>query len=164
MGHHLTAIILKGDYNQPLAETFDLLGITLTDGLTMFPIDHYFSACWQAKLQTTGELDLNGVDCVIFPRERALSELMTKISTAENPVYAIILTDYFGGIGEQYANVYLKDRLADKNIKKINHALAYMGVKAKDDLDEFDTVGLSRHRSNPDYLEKYVELAYALWL
>lgn len=164
MGHHLTAIILKGDYNKPLAETFDLLGITLSDGLTMFPIDHHFSACWQAKLQTTGELDLNGVDCVIFPRERALCELMTKISTAEIPVYAIILTDYFGGMGEQYANVYLKDRLADKNIKTINHALAYMGVKVKDGLDEFDTIGLSRHRSNPDYLEKYVDLADALGL
>lgn len=159
MPHNLTAIILKGPYNQTIAENFDLLGIPLSNELTMFHIDHYFSAYWQAKLQTTGLLDLNNIDCIIFPAEYVLSVLMTKISEFPIPTYAIILTDYFGGIGTQYANVYLNDTMADKNIRTINHALAYLGVKPQPGLDEFDTVRLSNYRSNPDYLDKYADLA-----
>lgn len=159
MGHNIAAIILKGTYDQPKSETFDLLGIELNDNLTLFHINHYYSACWQAKLGTKGVLDKNGVEYLLYPCERAISVLMTLISYEEAPIYAIIATDYFGGIGHQYANVYQNERLVDPSIKTINDALAYMGVNKKSGMDEFDTVGLAKHRSEPEYLEKYYDLA-----
>lgn len=88
---------------------------------------------------------------------------MKQISHDSEPLYAaIIATDYFGGMGEQFANLYKNDALVDANIKHINHALRSMGVTAKHDLDEFDTVGLSDYRSEPDYLWKYCDLAEEL--
>ena len=47
----------------------------------------------------------------------------------------------------------------NQKIKRINDALAFFGVIKKDNLDEFDTVGLSNYRSAPEYLIKYIDLA-----
>jgi len=159
MGHNISAIILKGEYDKPKSKEFDLIGIKLDDNLTMFHINHYYSACWQAKLGTKGVLDNNGIDYILYPCEIAISELMMIISRKENPVFSIITTDYFSGIGNQYANVYIKETLADSKIKTINQALSFLGVKKKSGMDEFDSVGLSNHRSEPEYLEKYYDLA-----
>jgi len=162
MGHNITAIILKGEYDKSKSKEFDLIGIDLENDLTMFHINHYYSACWQLKLETVGVLNINSVDCILYPSEMAISELILKITNKEEPLFSIISTEYFGGMGKQYANVYKKNVLADSNIKTINEALSYMGVERKNSLDEFDTVGLSNHRSEPDYLEKYYDLAEEL--
>ncbi len=159
MGHNISAIILKGEYNEFKSIEFDLIGISLVDKLTMFYINHYYSACWQAILGTKGVLDTNGIDYGLYPCEIAISELMTLISIEKEPIYSIISTDYFGGVGNQFANVYKKQTLADTSIKTINEALSYMGVIRKKGLDEFDTVGLSNYSAEPEYLEKYYDLA-----
>ncbi|MDJ1473824.1 hypothetical protein [Xanthocytophaga flava] len=160
MGHHITAILLKGDYDISLAESFDLLGVRLDNTITMFFIDNYFSAYWQVKLGITGFLDRNDAD--YLPSENVLAHLMEQISKQKDPIFALIETDYFGGMGKQYANVYRNKVLVDKNIKTINQALAYLGVKRRSKVDEFDTVGLGNYRSNPEYLEKYTDLANEL--
>jgi hypothetical protein len=159
MGHSIAAIILKGDFDKEKAKGFDLLPTMLDFGLSLFHIDHYYSACWQHKLKTSGQLDISNIDCIVFPCEIAISEIIKNISNSENPQYAIILTDYFGGVGNQFANVFINSNNADKDITKINQALRHLGVLAKNGQDEFDTIGLDKIRSQPDYLEKYVELA-----
>ncbi|WP_420553491.1 hypothetical protein [Tenacibaculum aiptasiae] len=159
MGHNISAIVLKGNYDKDKAEGFDLIGVDLGFNLTMFHIDHYYSACWQAKLGTQGFLNTNNAEYMLYPSEFAISELMTKISLDKSPVFAIISTDYFGGNGIQSANVYLKDKIADFEIKTINQALKYLGVKRGNKTDEFDTVRLSEHRTTPEYLDKYYDLA-----
>lgn len=159
MGHSITAIILKGDFDKEKAKGYDLSATLLDFGLSLFHIDHYYSACWQNKLRTFGQLDISNIDCIVFPSEIAISEIIKNISNSENPEYAIILTDYFGGVGNQYANVYIDSSNADRNITTINQALRHLGVVAKNGQDEFDTIGLDKIRSQPDYLEKYVELA-----
>lgn len=159
MGHSVTAIILKGNFDKDKAKNFDLLPISLDFGLSLFHINHYYSACWQYKLKTTGQLDISNVDSIIFPREVAISEIIRVISTSEMPEYAIITTDYFGSVGKQYANVFKNSDNANKNITTINQALAHLGVLAKNGQDEFDTIGLDKIRTRPDHLDKYVELA-----
>lgn len=159
MGHNISAIILKDTYNLTKAKEFDLIGIDLGYNLTMFHINHYYSACWQAKLGTKGFLDINGVDYALYPYEIALSQLMAIISNNEEPLFSIISTDYFGGMGYQYANVYKGYNLIDPKIKTINQALSFLGVTKKKRKDEFDSVGLSNHRSEPEFLEKYSDLA-----
>ena len=69
-----------------------------------------------------------------------------------------IETDYFGGFGEQSAKLYRdnnilmnEDTRTDPVSNPINQALKMMGVKAKPGMDEFDTVGLGRYRTNEDF-------------
>jgi hypothetical protein len=158
MGHSITAIILKGDFDKEKALSFDLFPTLLDFGLTLFHIDHYYSAFWQHKLKKNGQLDISNIDCIVFPNELVISEIVMNISKSENPEYAIILTEYFGGLGNQYANVFIGPKNADRTISKINQALIYLGVLAKNGQDEFDTIELDKIKSQPKYLEKYVEL------
>lgn len=162
MSHAITAIALKGDYNKDLAKEYDLLGTTLGFDLTLFHIDHYYTAYWQKKLKVTEYLELYNVEYACFPSEAVVEVLMSKVATDTPPQYAIIVTEYFGGFGKQYANVFYGNQLASKEVTNINQALFFLGVVAKEGLDEFDTVGLNRYRSQPDYLEKYVDLVEEL--
>lgn len=160
MGHTISALVLKGDYDQTLAQTFDLRGINLGFDLHMFLVDLYYVAYWQAKLGTEGYLETNQQrHSVMFPNEMVVPSLLQKIAHTRFVTFAIIATDYFGGAGDQYAQVYQGDRLANHAVDSINTALEWLGVVPDKGKDAFDTVGLSNYRSTPDYLEKYEDLA-----
>jgi hypothetical protein len=161
MGHNITAIILKGDFDKELAREFGLLEKNLRFELTLFHIDGWYAACWQHLLKTEGALEITNVNkdhFMIIPSEIALAEIMKRISKQNEPRFAIIITDYFGGVGFQWANVFSGSTNADKTTETINQALRFLGVNAKKGLDEFDTVGLDKIRSQPEYLEKYRDL------
>ena len=75
---------------------------------------------------------------------------------------ALLSTDYFGGSGHQEAKLFVNnkkeyDESSETNYKvsPINDVLKMMGVSKKDGQDEFDTIGLSRFRSNRDF--NYIE-------
>jgi hypothetical protein len=74
-----------------------------------------------------------------------------------NKTIALITTDYFGGSGNQTAKVFLdnkkildQDDEIDWKFNPINSALKLLGVEKKDGMDEFDTVGLGKIRTNND--------------
>ncbi|MDI9340185.1 MAG: hypothetical protein QM534_06385 [Sediminibacterium sp.] len=159
MAHGITALILKGSFDVAKAEAFDLYGKPLGFDLTLFHIDHYYSACWQHLLNTSGKLDVVLTGSSIFPDEIVLAKIARSVSTEVMVAFAIIQTDYFGGIGSQYANVFIEEQNADHSIQTINQALEYLGVIAKTGMDAFDTVGLSGIRSQPGFLNKYVNMA-----
>lgn len=80
----------------------------------------------------------------------------------KNKTIASITTDYFGGPGNQSAKVFLnnkkileQDDELDWKLRPINSALKLLGVEKKSGgeihMDEFDTVGLGRYRSNSDF-------------
>jgi hypothetical protein len=150
MPHNITAIILKGNFDKSKAEQFDLFGKD---------IDHYQTACWQYELKTVGQLETSISDNFIFPTEIAISKVVKDISNEDIPFYALIQTDYFGGIGKQYASIYRYKDNIDKNAKTINQVLIHLGVNRIGQLDEFDTIGLDKIRSQPDIFDKYVDLA-----
>lgn len=161
MGHNITAIILKGDLDKDLTKEFGLLEKNIGFELTLFHIDGWYSACWQHLLKTEGELEITNISkdwFMIIPSEIALAEIMKRISKQSEPKFAIIITDYFGGMGFQWANVFSGSTNADKTIETINQALKYLGVTAKSGFDEFETVGLDKIRTQPEYLEKYRDL------
>lgn len=68
-----------------------------------------------------------------------------------------ISTDYFGGMGDQSANLWVNSEfIYDKcdeydNISPINYVLRMMGVIRNGSNDEFDTIGLGNYRSNDDF-------------
>jgi hypothetical protein len=75
---------------------------------------------------------------------------------------ALLSTDYFGGAGHQEAKLFVNnkkeyDESSETNymVSPINDVLKMMGISKKDGQDEFDTIGLSRFRSNRDF--NYIE-------
>lgn len=64
--------------------------------------------------------------------------------------YAIIKTDYFGGIGEQFASLY-ENSICQIKEAKINVVLKEFGVIAKNDNDEFDEINLGEYRESEYY-------------
>jgi hypothetical protein len=158
MGHHITALILKGSYDEEVAKAYDLAGKDLGFNLTLFHIDHYYSGYWQFKFGLKEYLKTPATDYMIFPTDVALAELMKKVSVNADVEFAIISTDYFGGMGQQFASVYKNATLASESITTISKALEYLGVKREKGLDEFDTVGLGNIRSQPEILDKYYDL------
>ena len=159
MGHSITAIILKGEYELTKSREYDLIEVDLGFNLSMFFIDGFYSAFWQEKLQTIGCLETNCQKITWFPRENSLYQLMKNISK-ENPVeFMIIQTDYHGGVGNQNANLYKEDKNVDLNINTISKGLQYLRVNKGSFYDEFEAVGLNNHRTNPEFLDKYRDLA-----
>jgi hypothetical protein len=159
MGHNITAIILKGSCDRSKAEEYGLFAKELPFNLTLFHIEHYQTACWQFELKTSGYLETSFKNISIFPTEIAIAEVVKSISTEENTHFAIIQTDYFGGMGNQFASVYRNNVNIDKNANTINKVLLHLGVTKNGELDEFDTIGLDKIRRQPDIFEKFVELA-----
>lgn len=158
MSHIIEAVILKGEYEREKAKIYDLIEEELDFDLTMFFIDTDYTTYWQEKLNISGFLETNNP----YPNRRVTYELMRIISKSEQIEYAVISTAYTGGIGEQFANVYRNDQNVDLAINSISDALRYLGVQKGDHYDEFDAVGLGKFRSNPEYLNKYKDLADAL--
>lgn len=71
---------------------------------------------------------------------------------------AKIETDYFGGWGVQSAKLFINNKKVydesdehDIKLKPINNVLKLMGVSCGDRMDEFDTIGLGKYRSNSDF-------------
>lgn len=156
MAHNLTAIILKGKFSLKKALYYDLTPIYLKYDLTLFIINIYFTEYWQCKiLKKRSTLDLNLADCpTMFPTDQVIAYIVKDISL-ENALFAVIFTEYHGGVGIQFASIFEGYINKNKSITRINDALAALGVIREDDLDEFDTLGLSLFRREPAYLEKY---------
>ena len=77
---------------------------------------------------------------------------------ASNKTIAKIETDYFGGFGDQSATLYEngvkvfeKSDQVDRSSEPINEVLRILGVKKKNNMDEFDTIGLGKYRTNQDF-------------
>lgn len=158
MPHNITALIVKGNLNHNKAIEFDLIGKDLGFGLSLFHIDYCYSIYWQHKLMLTEQLDLKNIDSCDFPIEISIAVIVKYISYEIEPEFAIIQTDYFSGLGKQNANAFKNSINVDKSIRTINQALKYLGFIANKGLDEFDTIGLDKIRSQPDFLERYRQL------
>lgn len=63
-------------------------------------------------------------------------------------LYLEVQTDYFGGFGEQHCWSHAKDNMPTVvKLSSINEGLKLLDVIKKEDMDEFDTVGLGEYRS-----------------
>lgn len=153
MGHHLTAILIQVAADAAAAARFDLHPIALTPMLTMFLVDHYYTAYWQSVCGTQGYLDAPPIS--IFPSERVVLTIVRALTQQEAPRFAIVMTDYFGGVGSQSAAVYTGERRTTGDDASINDALVALGVVRREGMDEFDTVQLGNHRRPSAHLEKY---------
>ena len=70
--------------------------------------------------------------------------------------FAYIETEYFSGGGAQAAAAWMGFKTlygpARDAIGPINQALKVIGVKCRSGMDEFETLGLGKHRSNRSWI------------
>lgn len=164
MGHNITAIIIKGNYDQEKAKEYDLRGVDLKYNLTMFLIDIYYVAYWQHSLELKTHLKFSPSSDLTIPTESVIAHIIKEITKQTNPIFALIHTEYFGGVGDQFANIFEGISSVNEEMKTINEALQHLGVRAEEGSDEFDSVGLADYRSTPSHLEKYWDLCEGLGL
>ena len=76
----------------------------------------------------------------------------------KDKIVAEIDTYYFGGVGSQKAKVFKNgEKILEQDdeyspiLNPINSALKLLGVVKKNNMDEFDTIGLGRYRDNTDF-------------
>jgi len=157
MGHNISAMITKGTVDSGLAQKIDLPIIQLGT-FTMVPLDAAHSDYWAEKL----EIGHKSLSTMIHDCEATLE--FARI--LEITKFALIQTDYFGGIGSQAATVYVgKTRIFLEEAGKvsrnkcgpINTALKEIGVKTERGKDEFSSLRLPAYRSFEDYFEAYNE-------
>jgi len=159
MGHNISALVVKGDIQEQAVKDWDLIVEELPFEIKLAYVDHYYTACWQKLKNLDGYLPTSIQVPPVFPRDIVLLEIAKGLKQEENPVFAVIYTDYFGGAGDQYGQVYSGSEILDSNLVSVNQALKKLGVKASRKVDEFDTIGLSKYRHNPEYLDKYADMA-----
>ena len=153
MGHHIGAVLLRGPYDDEKARAFDLKPIPLEFGITLFPLDPKHTDYWSGKLGVHGSRSPH--------RPLLNSEVIHHMvnAIADDPLFAVIETDFFGGIGDQVAAVYRgqKELMAPRVGYRgpINDALHLLGVTARGPLDLFDTLGLREYRDFDDLYEEY---------
>lgn len=73
--------------------------------------------------------------------------------------YVSIETDYFGGGGEQNAQLFIdgREEYVPEPDTPIDWALEKLGVVKKDGMDEFDTIQLGRYRTQSDVIDEWSE-------
>lgn len=165
MGHNIKALVLKGEYDKTKVMEYDLVPIALNkEEITLFHITDEYVEYWQHII--INGVSLNSLDTsypVWFPYSKVLNHIIKQVSS-KDCLFAIIQTEYFGGMGEQYACVYKGDDIVPMKGTTINEALQLLGILKLQDLDEFDTLGLSNYRRTPEYLDKYHDLVEELGL
>ncbi len=148
MGHQITAIVTAQSIDEDRAREFDL-PVFVEHGYTIVGLDVAHTDYWTDRLNLPYTDDNSAIilDCQTthyFARQLDIKR------------YAIIHTDYLGGIGDQFAVVYEADRVVmTTTAGGINQALRTIGVKCSPGLDEFDSINLAKYRHFDQYFEKY---------
>ncbi|MFE1592053.1 hypothetical protein [Nocardia sp. NPDC058705] len=129
----------------------------LRNELTLFPLTHEYTAYWQATQGVAEQIERSPDMPRLFPTEGVVRVIAADLTARSHPSFALVYTDYFAGVGDQWAATCVAGG-AIRSVSTINAALRMIGVTATAGLDEFDTIGLGRHRSTPEYLDRYIDL------
>jgi hypothetical protein len=150
MGHFVTGIVAKPETLGAFAEKCSLhQPIPLSGGLAILPLR-------DEDLDSFLKPPITGyAEGFIYLSEQLVHELEVA-SVGGTIMY--FETEYFGGRGSQGAVVFQNSTvvLGPKSAEHgpINEALSYLGVRVVAPAhDEFETVGLHRHRHTEDWLE-----------
>ncbi len=148
MGYHLQAFICKNSDSNLLAEPFDKVkAIELGKDLTLIPMTE------ELYDQINSLVVSDSVSKFAYLTEHIESQVLKFIGNAK---VAYIEADYFGGQGGQMAIIWKNNKreyFVEYGQDCINEVLKIFGIKARLFADEFDTLGLGRHRNTIDWLE-----------
>lgn len=147
MGHQITALIAKPSLLDAFAVKYRLhRPVGLEQGLSALPLlDEHIDL-----ISPDSAEPINGFHCL----SEGLMQILA-LASADGAL-AYVETEYFGGYGTQGAMLFESGRnvAVVGDIGPINRVLRRMGVKITDGvLDEFEAVGLQRHRHTEDWLD-----------
>lgn len=102
---------------------------------------------WVAKREI---LDALGVPCVALPQGFALTIHTPDFVEPFEPGIAWLHASFFGGFGEQESTLRIFGEKISfgPSYDAINEALSRLGVVRTAEHDEFDSLGLGKHRDN----------------
>ncbi|MCA9660086.1 MAG: hypothetical protein KC486_17205 [Myxococcales bacterium] len=144
MGHRISGVLLRGAFDRAAARRFELEVIPLPQDLTLLPVDIYLLEFWGVVTGNTKRRD-DGIRELLFPSDDVLFDIVEALRPGA--LFAVIATDYFGGIGTQAAAVYRgRDEVMAPTIGGINAALRHLGIRHTKGIDAFESVELDRHR------------------
>ncbi|WP_452222087.1 hypothetical protein [Lacinutrix salivirga] len=142
MGHNISAIIGENNVNK---EKIKELGLAAAFESNYVIIILDFDAMIELEETLNKSSDSESIN---LSWDCKLTKFIAKEIGLEK--FALIQTDYFGGIGEQYAS-YFEDERKILSEVGINEALKSLGVKTKDNQDEFDALNLGEYRESEYY-------------
>jgi hypothetical protein len=148
VGYTLEAVIGAPDVLQPIVDRWPVAVIVpLGSGLALVPMtDELFDAATDGTTK----------DALGFFKLPAGFDRELAGWSAAGPV-AYVEAEFFGGVGSQCAALWDGGRLALGPLAAdedgpISQVLARLGVSRDGQRDEFDSVGLDRHRHTEDWL------------
>jgi hypothetical protein len=150
MTHIVTGLIARQGRLAAISQSWLLsLPICLTQGFELLPLlEREIGRIFGSSTPSAIAADFGSLT------EELIEGLMNAAST--NAFIMYFETDYFGGEGAQGAALFHDDRVAyiqSAKIGSINRALALLGVKVvAPAIDEFQSIGLHRHRTTEDWL------------
>ena len=142
MGHNICAIIGKKPINEDNLKKYGL-ALAYEENFAIIILDQDSIWYWSEKLNFSIESQSENIEwaCELifhFAKEIGLKK------------YAIIQTDYFGGIGSQCASLYEDGQIVTPD-KSIDEILNLLGVIRIDKKDEFDSINLGEYRDSEYY-------------
>lgn len=150
MGHFVTGLVAQPKQLEEFAEKHSLhKPIALTQGLSILPLrDEDLDAFLKPPM-------IGHPEGFTYLSEQLVNEVAP---ASESGAILYFETEYFGGTGAQGAAVFSKGSLVfgPKSAESgpINEALRVLGVKVTPPaFDEFEAIGLNRHRHTEDWLE-----------
>jgi hypothetical protein len=157
MGYVLQGVIAPARALLPRRAFANGVIVDLGQGLGMMPM----TAALFDEIRQGDEGDPRFAPAYLFPPR---FEVVLAAWSVIDPV-AYVEADYFGGIGSQFAAVWQGGTLAlgplmlteDEpwplpGCSPISQALRHLGVSAEGQYDEFDAIGLGRHRQVSEWL------------
>jgi hypothetical protein len=148
MGYYLRAFVGDSNTLQKLTNVYKSSKlVSLIDSLSMIPFtDLLFDEI--PKFQNSEN---------ISRFELLTTDIETSIlNLFEHDTVGYFEADYFGGEGGQMGIIWKEGkrlRIYDYSQGVINSILKYFGVKTANDLDEFESLNLGRHRDTNDWAE-----------
>jgi hypothetical protein len=144
VGYAIEALLGAAEALQPLTETYRTARIvTLTDGLAMVPMVEILRNSIQRQNHDP-EKEPNWPFWHFSPEGA-----MTVAETCEHGALAYVEARFYAGVGVQASVGWRDGALRHGPLSAtdaINQALRFLGIVPAEDKDEFDTVGLGRHR------------------
>jgi hypothetical protein len=143
----LHALVAALPVNLEAAAEFDLTVLERA-GFAVVPLHSAHSDAWTERLNLEPRVSQSAV-MLDLPVTRALARAIG----CER--YALLETDYFGGVGTQRAALF-EDDAPILESDSINAVLARLRVARAVDKDEFDTLELGALRSTEPFFEAYL--------
>ena len=148
MGYYLHAFICKHADTNIFTDNFDKAKkIEIGQGLSLIPMtEELFD-------QINNFVVSNSVDKFDYLTDNIETKILQLI---DDKKFAYVEAEYFGGEGGQITIIwsnYKRESFFEYGQECINRVLKDFGTKSKIGNDEFDTLGLGRHRNTIDWIE-----------